>query len=111
MNLAELKKKGAVVVETLVKKEVQWTHSDPKGKKVTDKFTVHVRRHTYGKMEVLFASDDPEKSRNASYLSETILLGPKGDEPLPYEDAMNLDPELGWALMKAVNEVNHPAKS
>ncbi|MCJ2370153.1 phage tail assembly chaperone family protein, TAC [Pseudomonas syringae pv. syringae] len=111
MNLAELKKKGAIVAETLVKKEVQWTHSDSKGKNVTDKFTVHVRRHTYGKMEVLFAGDDAEKSRNASYLAATILLGQNGDEPLPYDDAMNLDPELGFALMKAVNEVNHAAKS
>ncbi|WP_122559707.1 phage tail assembly chaperone family protein, TAC [Pseudomonas viridiflava] len=111
MNLAELKKKGGVVAEVLVKKEVKWTHTDSKGADVTDKFTVHVRRHTFGKMEGMFTGDEAEKSKNASYLSASVMLGAKGDEPLPFDDAMNLDPGLGWALMTAVNEVNHPAKS
>ena len=56
MNLKQLKAKGGVVDATLVKKEVIWAHVDPKtGKPVTDKFTVHVRRQSFGVIERLFA--------------------------------------------------------
>ncbi|KPC32525.1 Uncharacterized protein ABJ99_4548 [Pseudomonas syringae pv. cilantro] len=111
MNLAELKKKGGVVADILVKKEVEWKHLDAKGKEVTDKFKVHVRRHTFGNMEGMFSGGEAAKSQNARYLSLSIMLGEEGTEELPFSDAVNLDPALGFALMTAVNEVNNPVKS
>ncbi|MBC3411280.1 phage tail assembly chaperone family protein, TAC [Pseudomonas sp. SWRI51] len=112
MNLAQLKKKGGVIVDALVAKKIEWKHLDVAGKEVTDEFTVHVRRHSFGAMEQMYAADESKASRNARYLADSIMLGKDGDEPLPYEDAVNLDQALGLLLLKAVNEVNNPeAKS
>lgn len=111
MNLQQLKKKGGVVTDALVKKEVEWKHFDENGNEVIDKFKIHVRRHTFGNMEGMFAGGDAEISKNARYLSASIMLGDKGTEELPFADAVNLEPALGFLLLTAVNEVNHPVKS
>ncbi len=55
MNLAQLKKKGGVIADALVRRDVEWKHFDAKGKEVTDKFKVHIRRHAFGVMEAMFA--------------------------------------------------------
>jgi hypothetical protein len=121
MKLADLKKKGGVITDAFVKKEVVWIRRDPdapapvkpkdKPKMLTDKFTIHVRRHAFGVMEAMFTPGEEEKYRNARYLSASVFLGPDGEEDLPYEDAVNLDPGLGVLLLTAVNEVNSPAKN
>ncbi|CAK9889207.1 phage tail assembly chaperone family protein, TAC [Pseudomonas fluorescens] len=108
MNLEQLKKKGGVVADALVAKKVEWKHVDETGKEVTDKFTVHVRRHAFGAMELMHAGGEAERFKNARYLSASIMLGTDGGEELPFEDAVNLDPDLGILLLKAVNEVNNP---
>ena len=49
MNLKQLKAKGGIVDGQLVKKEISWTHLDSKtGKQVTDTFTLHIRRQSFG---------------------------------------------------------------
>ena len=108
MDLAQLKKKGGVVADALVPKKVEWKH-DESGKPVTDKFTVHVRRHAFGVMEAMFAGGEAERFKNARYLSASIMLGRDGTEELPFEDAVNLDSSLGIVLLNAVNEVNNPS--
>ncbi len=108
MNLAELKKKGGVIADALVPKKVEWTHVNEAGKKVTDKFTVYIRRHAFGVMESMFAGGESENFKNARYLAASVMLGEGGVEPLSYDDAVNLDPELGFTLLKVVNEVNNP---
>lgn len=108
MNLAELKKKGGVIADALVPKKVEWTHVNEAGKKTTDKFTVYVRRHAFGVMESMFAGGESENFKNARYLAASVMLGDGGVEPLSYDDAVNLDPDLGFALLKVVNEVNNP---
>jgi len=108
MNLQQLRKSGGVVADALVPKAIEWTRFDAAGEQVTERFTVHVRRHAFGVMETLFAVGDAERFRNARYLSASILLGPGADEELPLEDAVNLDPGLGLVLLAAVNEVNNP---
>ena len=108
MDLAQLKKKGGVIADALVPKKVEWKHIGEDGKEVTDKFTVHIRRHAFGVMEAMFAGGEEEKYKNARYLAASILLGKNGDEALPYEDAVNLYSDLGVALLNVVNEVNSP---
>lgn len=108
MDLAQLKKKGGVIADALVPKKVEWKHNDEDGKQVTDKFTVHVRRHAFGVMEAMFAGGEAERFKNARYLAASIMLGKDGTEELPFEDAVNLDSALGVVLLKAVNEVNNP---
>ncbi|WP_109512779.1 phage tail assembly chaperone family protein, TAC [Pseudomonas ovata] len=108
MNLEQLMAKGGVISNALVAKKVEWTHMDASGKEVTDKFTVHVRRHAFGVMEAMFAGGEAERFKNARYLSASIMLGKEGDEELPYDAAVNLDSGLGVALLTAVNEVNNP---
>lgn len=108
MNLAELKKKGGVIADALVPKKVEWTHVNEAGKQVTDKFTVHVRRHAFGVMESMFAGGEAERFKNARYLSASVMLGEGGTEELPFDDAVNLDSGLGIVLLTAVNEVNNP---
>lgn len=112
MKLADLKKKGGVITDAFVKKTIEWTHAvNGKAKPVTEKFDIHVRRHAFGVMEEMFSAGDAEKYRNARYISASVFLGEDGSEPLPYEDAVNLDPGLGVAMLNAVNEVNSPKKS
>lgn len=108
MDLAQLKKKGGVIADALVPKKVEWKHVDENGKEVTDKFTVHIRRHAFGVMEAMFAGGEAERFKNARYLSASVMLGEKGAEELPFEDAVNLDSSLGIVLLNAVNEVNNP---
>ena len=111
MNLKQLKAKGGVVDATLVKKEVTWKHVDSKTKKeVTDKFTVHVRRQSFGVIERLFAPGEAEQSRNAKYISACVLLGAEADETMSYEDAFSLEASLGFAILNAVNEANGTGK-
>lgn len=111
MNLEQLKAKGGVITDAFVKKNVVWTHVGEKGKQATEKFQVHIRRHAFGVMEAMFAGGEAEKYRNARYLSASVFLGPEGEEELPFDDAVNLDPGLGIALLQAVNEVNAPVKN
>lgn len=111
MNLAQLKKKGGVIADALVQRDVEWKHFDVKGKEVTDKFKVHIRRHAFGVMEAMFAGGEAERFKNARYLSASIMLGDTGEEELPFEDAVNLDSGLGVVLLQAVNEVNNPVKN
>lgn len=108
MDLAQLKKKGGVIADAMVPKKVEWKHAGEDGKEVVDKFTVHIRRHAFGVMESMFAGGEDERYKNARYLSASVMLGKDGEEQLPYEDAVNLDPGLGIALLNAVNEVNNP---
>ena len=70
MDLAQLKKKGGVIADALVPKEVEWKHADKNGKPITDKFTVHVRRHAFGVMEAMFAGGEAERGREAWTLGQ-----------------------------------------
>ncbi|WP_277590505.1 phage tail assembly chaperone family protein, TAC [Pseudomonas chlororaphis] len=107
MNLKQLKAKGGIVDSLPVRKEVSWTHLDSKsGKEVTDTFTLHIRRQSFGVIERLFTQGETEQSRNASYIAASVSLGDEGTEALSYDDAYSLEPTLGFVILNAVNEVN-----
>lgn len=103
MNLEDLRKHGAFVDKEPVKQDVTW--QTPAGESV--KFTVWVRRKSFGDIEKLFA-DDPEKSnQSARFLSQTILLGDGKDRtPITYQQAYDLESSLAVVLIDAVKAVN-----
>ena len=105
MNLADLKAKGAFVPMAPVAKEVTWKHFDATGAEVEDKFTVYVKRQSFGAIESIWASSK-DRSQSATYLSQSIRLGEKGKDVMTYDDAFQLDPGLAAVLIAAVNEVN-----
>lgn len=118
MKLKELKAAGAFVEAAPVKKPIKWPHLDENGDPVTDEFTVLVKRQSFAVIEKLYAPGEGEdeaavakRSRNAKLISECVLLGEKGDEQIPYEDALNLEPNLAFALLNAVHEVNGLGKA
>lgn len=102
MKLKDLKDMGGFVSSAPVAVDVTWNR--PSAEPVT--FTVHIRKHSFGTIEKLLNAVEDDRSRSAAYLSESVLLGDGGKEPLKYEDAYQLDPSLAAALAKAVNEVN-----
>lgn len=107
MNLKQLKAKGGIVDGQPIRKEVSWTHLDHRsGNEVTDTFTLHIRRQSFGVIERLFTQGESTHSRNASYLAACVTLGAQGMETLSYDDAYSLEPSLGFLLLNAVNEVN-----
>ena len=118
MNLNDLKAAGAFVEAAPVKKPVTGVHLDENGDPITDKFTVLVKRQSFSVVEQLYTPAEGEdeaalakRSRNAKLISECVLLGEKGDEQIPYEDALNLEPNLAFALLKVVHEVNGLGKA
>lgn len=108
MDLKKLRESGGFVPSTPVAREISWTHVGPNGDEVTDTFTVHVKKLSFGLIERLYAVDDkdPERSRMAGFISESVTLGDKGKERISYEDAFQLDPGLAQVLMDAIGAVN-----
>ncbi len=106
MKLAELQNLGGFVPIEPVKVEVSWKHI-PEGQEEekVDTFDVYVRRRSFGSVERLFLSDDDERSKIARFIAESVLLGEE-KEKMTYEQAYQLEPSLGKALMDAVNKVN-----
>lgn len=106
MDLAALKARGGVISAAPIPKAVEWEHDDPEtGEKVTDKFIVHILRHSYGAMERMVLGEG-DRSKGALLISNCVRFGDAGDEVMSYEDAFQLDPGLAAVLMKAINEVN-----
>jgi hypothetical protein len=108
MNLKELRERGGIVPSAPVKHEVTWTKTADDGSPDPVTFTVYVRKHSFGTIERLFATDgkDPERSRAAAFISESIMLGEDGSERITYEDAYQLDAGLAKVLMDAISAVN-----
>lgn len=113
MKLSELKARGAFLSKHPMKKEITWEHMDEQGEKQIDTFDIFVRRHSFGSMEKVLREDptDPEHSRNASMIAESILLGEDGKEPISYAEAYSLEPSLALEFVKAINEVNGSGRS
>ena len=107
MDLNRLRELGGIVSSIPVKREVSWGHLTDTGEEVTDTFTVHIRKHSCGTMERFHAARDAQdKSGPALIISESVLLGEDGAEPIPYDVAFQLDTRLARVLIDAINEVN-----
>lgn len=111
MDLKQLKAKGAFVPKAPVPREVEWTHIDQEsGEEVTDKFTVYVKKQSFGSIERLFMGED-DRSKSAAFIAQCIRLGDGGKDELSYEDAYQLDAGLAAVLVKAINDVNSTGKA
>lgn len=108
MKLDELKQKGAFIPAAPVLKEVVWEHGDEDGNTIEDRFDVFVKRASFGEMERFHQVDsaDPERSRSAIFISQSILLGDDASESMTYEDAYQLEPSLARAFVKVINDAN-----
>ena len=84
-------------------KKVSWTHT-PLGatEEVTDTFTVHVKKLSFGAIEQLLSPDNKqsERAKMSAFIAATILLGDDGKQPFPFAKAFQLDPGLANALMR-----------
>ena len=107
MDLNRLRELGGIVSSAPVKREVTWEHRSETGEELTDTFTVHIRKQSCGTVERLRdTSNGQDKSWPALIISESVLLGDDGSEPIPYDLAYQLDPRLARVLIDAINEVN-----
>lgn len=111
MDLKQLKAKGGIVTSVPVPKEVTWVHRDQEtGEEVTDVFTVHIMKQSFGSIERLFLNAS-DRSRSAAFISECVRFGEGGKESISYEEAFQLDPGLAAVLVVAANEVNSTGKA
>lgn len=105
MNLSELKAKGGIVASAPVPREVTWTRKNDAGEEVTDTFTVFIKRQSFGSIETIWAGAE-DRSKSATYISQSLRLGDKGKEQMSYDEAFQLDPSLATVFITAINEVN-----
>ena len=105
MNLAELKAKGGFVALAPVKREVTWIRKTDAGEDEELKFTVYVKKHSFGTIEQIW-SGEKDRSKSAAYIAASIRLGEKGQESMSYDEAYQLDTGLATVLIAAINEVN-----
>ena len=108
MDLKQLRELGGIVSSTPVKKEVTWNRTAADGSADPVTVAVHIKKLSFGSIERLFAVDekDAERSRMASFIADTVLLGEDGQERITYEDAYQLDAGLARVLMDAISAVN-----
>ena len=112
MKLQDLKDKGGFVPSAPIPMEVTWARTGPDGE-LSDTFTIHVKRQSFGSIERLLLTDpkDQDRSQSARFIAETILLGDKGKEAISYAEAYALEPSLAGVFLKAINEVNGSARN
>lgn len=114
MKLSELKDLGGIVSAAPVRRDLTWNRlSDDGAKSLSDVFTVHILRPSYGTIERTFSGVD--RSRSAALISELVLFGDAPEfERISYEDAFQLQPSLALLFTEAIKEVRQsetPEKS
>ena len=102
LQIAALEASGGLVSETPVEKEIDWYEVNDDGQRVPTKFTVHVLRLSFSKVEE--AVKDPN-SRTVRLISAGILFD-GGETRLTQEQDSRLDPDLAKQLIEAFNGVN-----
>lgn len=107
MSLNALKKAGALLGDDPVKKQVEWTN--PNGEQF--KFDVWVKPMSFGM--ALDLNEKSDRQQVASALSALVLFEDDDGNrvPLEYEDALNLDPSFGLAILEVVSSTTAKKKS
>ena len=102
LQISALEATGGLVSEVPVEKEINWYEVNNDGQRVPAKFTVHVLRLPFSKVEEAVKTS---LSRTVRLIAEGILFD-GGQTKLTQEQADRLDPELIKQLIDAFNEVN-----
>ena len=111
MNKKQLKARGGIVATAPIKIEIHWKHQDDEtGETVEDVFDVHVKKLSFGMVEVALQPlmGQGQRAGKAALIAEAILLG-DGTNPaerFSYEEAFQLKPTLAYQLYRAIAEVN-----
>lgn len=102
MDLAALRAAGAFVDPAPIKESVTWNGHT---------FDVWVKRLSFADSELMASSImEGNQRRGALILSQALLLGDK-QEPIDYDDAVQLDPTLANELIEAINRVSTRPKA
>ena len=101
LQIAALEATGGLVSETPVEKEINW-YEIVDGNRVPAKFTVHVLRLSFKKVEDIAKAS---RSMAVGLIAEGILFD-GGRTKLTQEQADRLDASLIKQLIDAFNEVN-----
>lgn len=107
MSLDALKKAGALLGDDPVKRQVQWTNGA--GEDYT--FDVWIKPMSFGM--ALDLNEKADRQQIAAALSALVMFeDDKGKRvPLEYEDALNLDPSFGLAILQVVSGTTVKKKS
>lgn len=104
LQIASLEETGGLVSETPIEREIDW-YEVVDGKRVPAKYTVHVLRLPFKKIEDVTRSS---RSVTVGLIAEGVLFD-GGQTKLTPEQADRLAPELITQLIDAFNEVNGTA--
>lgn len=111
MNLQDILNRATVKPEELKKVNGEWTHLDPKtGKVITEKFSFFVVTEMTFASYTMLARVGGKYDRDAAAvaISERCRFGESGEESLTIEQAANLDPTFGFALIEAMRAAGKP---
>lgn len=103
MKLSDIQAKGGFVSPTPVKKTIKW-FSDGEH----HEGEVFIVSPPFGEVDSAIAQNHDTRSRSAHLISLYVRFGEHGEEQMTYDQAYNLAPSLGWALVTAINEVSVP---
>ena len=107
MSLDALKKAGALLGGEPVKRRVEWTNRD--GDQFS--FDVWVKPMSFGM--ALDLNEKSDRKQIASTLAALVVFEDENGKrvPLEYEDALNLDPSFGLAILEVVAGTTAKKKS
>jgi hypothetical protein len=107
MDLKTLRERGGIVPSAPVKREMSWTHvCEDDGARSPTRLPSYRPALVRHYRAAIHGQGRADNSQAARFISGSVLLGDDGSEPIPYEVAYQLAPELARVLIEAINEVN-----
>lgn len=116
MNLKELLERGTVKQSDLLKKSSKWESvNDLTGEPETIKFDVFIvpqSNLSFAAHQKIMLPDSKtaDLGQWACAISERLRFGDEGEEKMTVDQAANLAPELGWALVNVLLDYNKEIK-
>lgn len=105
MKLADIQSRGGFVSAEPVKKEIKWFSDGQQ-----HEGSVFIVSPPFGEVDSAISQNTDTRSRSAHLISLYVRFGDHGEEHITYEQAYNLAPSLGWALVTAINEASVPKR-
>lgn len=106
MQLSDLQKAGGFVDTRLIKKTADWKRFDEQADdEITSEVGFFVRRAGYLEVKRAAPSEGSGLDPDALMIASCIRLGKEGDEVIPYDDVLRLEPGLYRIFMDAIGEV------